>query len=154
MDLGPAIVELLQHRIGDGAADAATHYADLFLALSLSGLTQRTDEIVQAITLLLVAELFRGGAHGLHDDRNGALFPVIVMDGDGDTLAIFIHPQDDELARLCLLGHHGSLDLIQDHGRLQGCFCNNAIHTLSSFLVEFFWKNTVLLAGSLFQGLF
>ena len=87
---------------------------------------------MQAVALLLVAELFRGGAHGLHDDGHGALFPIIVVDGDGDTLAVFIHTQDDELTRLRLPGHHGRLDLIQDHGRLQGCFRNNAVHMISS----------------------
>ncbi len=77
VDLGAAIVELLQHGVRNGAAHAATHYADLLLALGLSGLTERTDEILQAVTLLLVAELFRGGAHGLNNDGNSALFPVI-----------------------------------------------------------------------------
>ena len=140
MDLGPAVVELLQHGIGNGAADAAAHHADLLLALGLGGRPQGAHEVMEAVALLLVAELFRGSAHGLHDDGDGALLPVVVMDSDGDTLAIFIHAQDNKLAGLGLLGHHGGLDLIQDHGRLQGCFRNNAIHTLSSFLVAFFLK--------------
>ena len=128
MDLSPAVVELLQHGIGNGAAYAAAHYADLLLALGLGGLAQGAYKVVEAVALLLMAELLGGGAHSLNDDGDGALLPIVIMDGDGDTLAVFIYPQDDELARLSLLCHHGGLDLIQDHSRLQSCFCNNAIH--------------------------
>ena len=93
-------------------------------------LTKKEFEI---LALLLVAELLGGGAHGLDDDGNGALFTVIVVDGDGDALAVFIHPQDDELAGLCLPGNHRSLDLIQDHGGFQRFFGHDAIHGRSFF---------------------
>ena len=40
-----------------------------------------------------------------------------------------IHTQDDELARLCLFGHHGCLDLIEDHSGLERFFLDDTVHT-------------------------
>ena len=75
------------------------------------------------------AALLIGGADGLDDDGHRTLFPVVVMDRNGDTLTLFVHTQDDELARLRLSGDHGRFDLVQDHGGLQRFFSNDAIHT-------------------------
>ena len=86
---------------------------------------------MQALALLLVAQLLGGGAHRLNDDGNGALLAVIVMDRNGDTLTILIHAQNDELAGLRLLGHHGCLDLIEDHSGFQRFLFHDAIHTYS-----------------------
>ena len=133
VDLCAAVMELLQNGIRDGAAHAAADDADLLLALGFGGLAQGANEVVQILALLLVAELLGGGAHGLDDDGNGALFTVIVVDGNGNALAVFIHPQDDELAGLCLPGNHRSLDLIQDHGGFQRFFGHDAIHGRSFF---------------------
>ena len=82
-----------------------------------------------ALALLLVAQLLGSGANGLDDDGHSALFPVVVVDRNGDTLTLLIHAQDDELARLRLFGDHGRFDLIQDHGGLQRFFSNDAVHT-------------------------
>ena len=139
MDLGSAVVELLQNGIRDGAAHAAADDTDLLLALGFGGLAQGAHKVVQILALLLVAELFGGGAHGLDNDGDSALLAVIVMDGDGDTLAVFIHPQDDELAGLCLFGNHRSLDLIQDHGGFQRFFGHDAIHGRSFFPIS--WES-------------
>ena len=56
------------------------------------------------------------------------------MDGDGDAFTVFIDAQDDELAGLGLLCHHRRLDLIQDDGRLERFFSDDAIHSVTSFL--------------------
>ena len=53
------------------------------------------------------------------------------MDRNGDTLTILIHAQNDKLAGLRLLGHHGCLDLIEDHGGFQRFLFHDAIHTYS-----------------------
>ena len=78
-------------------------------------------------------QLLRGGAHGLDDDGDGALLRVIVVDGDGDPLAVLIHAQDDELARLGLLGDQGCLDLVQGNGGTERLFSHDTIHTCSFF---------------------
>ena len=131
MNLCAAIVEFLQHGISDGATNAAAHHADLLLTLGLGRLTQRANEVLQVIALLLVAQLLGGGTDSLDDDGHRALLAVIVVNGDGDTLAVLIHTQDDELTGLRLLRHHGSLDLVEDHSGFQSFFCHNAIHTYS-----------------------
>ena len=124
-------MELLQNGVCDGAANAAADHADLLLTLGLGGTAQRAHKVMQAIALLLVAQLLGGGAHRLNDDGNGALLAVIVMDRNGDTLTILIHAQNDELAGLRLLGHHGCLDLIEDHSGFQRFLFHDAIHTYS-----------------------
>ena len=129
VDLGTAVVELLQHGIRDGAADAAAHHADLLLALGLGGLAQGAHKVLKTVALLLVAELLGGSAHGLDDNGHSALLAVVVVDGDGDALADLVHTQDDELPRLRLLRHHGGLDLIEDHGGLQRFFSDDTVHT-------------------------
>ena len=78
-----------------------------------------------------MAELFRRRAHGLDDDGDGALFRVVGVDGNGDAFALFVHPEDDELSRLGLLGDQRSLDLIQGDGGAKGFFSNNFVHSAS-----------------------
>jgi hypothetical protein len=64
---------------------------------------------------------------------------LLVVDRNGDPLAVLIHPQDDELAGQCLLGDHRRFDLKQNHRRLERLFSHNAIHKrLSSFFIQLF----------------
>ena len=49
---------------------------------------------------------------GQDDDGDGALFRVVGVDGNGDAFALFVHPEDDELSRLGLLGDQRGLDLV------------------------------------------
>lgn len=55
-----------------------------------------------------MSELFGGGADRLHDDGNGALLTVEVVDGDGDAFTVFIDAQDDELAGSAFLATIGA----------------------------------------------
>ena len=128
MDFRAAVVELLQNRVGDGAADAAAHDTDLFLAFGLGRAAQRADKVLNVLALGFMSELFGGGADRLHDDGNGALLTVEVVDGDGDAFTVFIDAQDDELAGLGLLCHHRRLDLVEGHGGLERFFLHDAIH--------------------------
>ena len=130
-------MELLEHGIGDGAAHAAADHADLLLALSLCGLAQRADKVLQALPLIQVAQLFRGGAGGLHDDTDCSLFAVIVVDCEGDSLPVFIHTQNDKLAGLCLLRNQRCLNLIQDHRRFERLFSDDSKHSSPSFSCSF-----------------
>ena len=136
MDLRAAIVELLENGVSDRAADAAADHTDLLLALGLGGLAERTDEVLDRLALGFVAELFRGRADGLDNDGDRALLAVVIVDGDGDALAVFIHTQNDELTGLRLLRHHRRLDLVQDHRRFQGFFSYDFVHAVSSFLFK------------------
>ena len=134
MDLSTIVMELLQHGIRNGAANAAAHNGDLLLALGLGGLAQRSHEVCQAIAFLHVAEFHSGGANRLNNDGDGALFGIIGVDGDGDTLAVFVRPQDDELTGLSFFGNEGCFDLIESHGGPQCLFSHDSVHIgVSSF---------------------
>ena len=74
-----------------------------------------------------------GGADDLDDDADGALLTIIIVDGQGDALAVLIHAQDDELAGLGLLGDHGSFDLKENDGRVERLFFYDTIHKSSFF---------------------
>jgi hypothetical protein len=80
-----------------------------------------------------VAELLRGGARRLNNDGNRALLRIVAVDGNGDALALLIHPQDDKLAGLGLFGDQRRLDLVQRHGGPQGLFSYDLIHFGSFF---------------------
>ena len=133
MDLSAVVMELLQYGIGDSATHAAANHADLLLALGLGGLAQGAHEVLEAVALVQMGQLLSSGADRLDNDGDGSFFRVIVIDRDGDTLAVLIHPQNDELARLRFLGYQGSLNLIQGNGGTQGLFSHNTIHTFPSF---------------------
>ena len=134
MDLSAIVMELLQHGIRNGAAHAAAHNGDLLLALGLGGLAQGAHEVCQAIAFLHVAELHSGSANRLNNDGDGALFGIIGVDGDGDTLAVFIRPQDDKLTGLSLFGNEGRFDLIESYGGPQCLFSHDSVHIgVSSF---------------------
>lgn len=82
--------------------------ATFFLPSVSVGLAQRSHEVCQAIAFLHVAEFHSGGANRLNNDGDGALFGIIGVDGDGDTLAVFIRPQDDKLTGLSIFGNEGA----------------------------------------------
>ena len=126
-------MELLQNGVGDGAAHAAADHADLLLAFGDGSLAQGSHEVLEAIALIQAGQLLGGGAHGLDNNGDGALLGIVVVDGDGDALAVLIHAEDDELARLGLLCDQGRLDLVQGHCGTEGLFSHDAIHTIPSF---------------------
>ena len=66
-------------------------------------------------------------------DGDGALFRVIGIDGDRDAFALFVHPEDDELSRLGLLGDQRGLNLVQGDGGAQSLFSDDFVHMLPSF---------------------
>ena len=128
MDFRAAVVELLQNGVGDGTADTAADDADLLLALGLGRTAERADKVLKELAFGLVSELFGGGADRLYDDGDGALLPIVVVDGDGDSFTVFIDAQDDKLAGLGLLRYHRRLDLVESHGGLERFFFHDAIH--------------------------
>ena len=83
MDLAALFVELLGHRVRDGAAHAAAHHGHLLEALGMGGGAQGAHEIRQGFPGLLVGQLDGGAAHQLVDDGDVALFPVIIGHGQG-----------------------------------------------------------------------
>ena len=134
--MAPVVVELLGHGIGDGGAHAAPDDGYAAEALRLGGPAQGAHEILKVLSLLLVAELFRGCAYQLEDDGDGALLPVVGGDGQGNALAVFIHAKDDELAGLAFPGHSRGLDLHEGHCGVQYPLFYDPIHSVSSFHLD------------------
>ena len=133
MDLGAVIMKFLQHRICNGAAHTAADHADLFLALSNSSLAQGAHEVLEIVTLVQMAELLCGGAHSLDDDGNSPFFGIVIVDSDGNTLAILIYAENDELARLGLLCDQRRFDFVQGHSGPECLFSDDTIHMIPSF---------------------
>ena len=71
---------------------------------------------------------FRGAAHDLKDDGNGALIPVEIGHGEGDALTLFIDAQNDELPRFRLAGNEGRIHFHQRHGRVEFPLFYNFVH--------------------------
>ena len=83
VNLSADVVELSSARIGEGAANAAAHHADLLLALGLGIFAQGAHKVLEAVALLHVAEFFLCGAHGLDNDGDGVPSQVVGIDRNG-----------------------------------------------------------------------
>ena len=94
-------------------------------------LAERPDEVEQAVALPEGVQQLGGGADDLKDDRHGALFAVIVRDGQRHPLPPLVDAEDDELARLRLFGDVRGLDLHQRHRVVQRPLLDNLVHTLT-----------------------
>ena len=109
-------MHLLGDGVGDSTADAAADNTDLLEAVHLGGLAERAYDIGDEIALLDGVEHFRGAAGRLNHDGNGALFPVIARDGDGNAFALLIQTEDDKLTRLRMARDQGRFNLKQANG--------------------------------------
>ena len=128
VDLRALLVELFRHRVSDGAAHAAADDGYLLQALCFRGAAQGAHKVLQAVALLQVVQLFRGGAHDLENNGHGAALPVEVRHSQGDAFALFVHPQDDELPRLRLFGNERRLNVHPGHGGVEHLFFYNSVH--------------------------
>jgi hypothetical protein len=93
------------------------------------GLAERADKIQDRIPRILRRQLQRRGADGLEYQQDFSLFPVEIRDRQRDPLALFIHPQHDELPRLRLLRHTRCADGHRIDVRRKLFFLQNLKHT-------------------------
>ena len=100
----------LGHGIRDGVAHAAANHADALEAFHVGGTAQRPDKVRDAVSRLEEIEHTGRLPDGLHHDGHSALLGVRGGDGDGNTLAVLVQPEDDELAGSRLAGDQRSLD--------------------------------------------
>ena len=103
----------MHRRNANAAADAhdATGLAILGL-MDFSRLAERTENRRQELTGLELRELHGGGAHGLEDDRNGALLRVGVGDGERNALShLLVDHENDELTGLTFARNERGLQL-------------------------------------------
>ena len=106
--------------------------ADLFMMLErLEDKHMTAQEVLQRKQeqLQQLGELQRRRAYGLEDERDRAFVRTSIGDGEGNALAeLVIDHEDDELARLALLGDEGSFHVHAEDvfGKLS--FCDDAVH--------------------------
>ena len=98
-DLDAPLVHLLGDGICDGAAHAAAHHADLLQAFHLGGLAQRAGDIGDIVPFFHGVQHSGGASRSLHHHGDGALLPIVARDGYRDAFALFVQPEDHELAR-------------------------------------------------------
>ena len=103
-DACPKAVEFLGQGERDRTANAATHDADLADSLGMRGNAERTNEVGDAVALILFAEEQGRGANGLEDDLDGACLAVAACHREGNALALLVDAQDDELSFLATRG--------------------------------------------------
>ena len=136
VDHAALLVQLAGNGQGNGAAHAAAHHADLFQTLGLGGAAQGAHKIMDFVTHLQGVQLHGGVAHDLEDDVHRAGLPVVAGDGQGDALALLQRADDDELARLRLLGDQGRLDAELGHSRVQLDLLRDPVHGENSFIYD------------------
>ena len=94
---------------GDGVNGGGSHTAgdhhDRTMVADFRRLSQRTDQRVQFVTHLSLAESLRTGAHNHHDHGNGSRLAIEIGDGQRDALAHFVAHHHQELSRLRLARH-------------------------------------------------
>ena len=129
VDLDAHFVQLLGLRIRDRTAQTAADDSNLFEAVELALLAERTDEIVQAVALVQRAERLRGRADLLEDDGDRAVFAVKIRDGERNSLALCADTQDDELTRLGLARNVRRVDDHQLGVHVQRLLFQNLIHS-------------------------
>jgi hypothetical protein len=89
---------------------------------------QRPGDILNGVAHLQGDEFPGAFAHRLNDQRDGAGGRIRVRDGEGDALAAFAQPHDDELAGLTDLRQTGHLEVeAGDVGAELGAG-NDAVH--------------------------
>ena len=83
-------MELLCNRVSDSAAHSAAYNSDLLKALCLCSSANRTYEVLQAIALIEMVELFCSSANYLENDSYRTALAVEISDSEWYTLAVSI----------------------------------------------------------------
>ena len=91
------------HRQGNGTAQSSAQNGHAANILHLSGQTQGTHKVLEAVALVQLVQSHGRTADFLINYGNQTVHRA--GDGQWDPLSLFIHPQDNELARLGLCGH-------------------------------------------------
>lgn len=84
----------IKHRHADAARDKQN-----LVGVEMGGFAQRPHDVVQTVAFVHFSELHRGGAHRLDKKGYGALFPVIVGNGERNPFPLFVHAQENKLSR-------------------------------------------------------
>ena len=87
-----------RRRVGHCGADSPAHHNHCAVVLDLRGFAERADHVENLIAGFQRVEQVSGLSRGLYDDIDGAVLGIGVLNGDRNTLALFVDTKDDELA--------------------------------------------------------
>ena len=104
---------------------------NLFETVELCRGAERTDEILNRLALVLVVQLFGGGADDLEDDADGARGLVGPGDCERYAFAVIVDPEYDELTGLCLSRDERGFYVHERDRRVERFFVNYPVHILS-----------------------
>ena len=127
-NLSSSCVKSLSDGHCDCAANAAADDTNLLEAFKMCCNTERTNEILNGITLVKVIELFSCSANDLENDLNCSFILVGACNGERDSLAVFVNAKDYELTGLCLFSNKRCLDFHKCYRRIEDFFCYNSVH--------------------------
>ena len=126
--LAAHFMQLLCNGQSDGAADAAADDANALQPFDMGCNAKGTDEILNVFAFFFCIKQSCCCADNLENDSYCALFSVITRNGQGDSLAVFVDAQNDELTGFCLFRHEGSFDFHHGDGRIEFFSQCNLIH--------------------------
>ncbi len=98
----------------------------------MAGLTQRADEVMQAVAPFQLIKLHGAGSQHLIDDADAAAPRVRIHDREGDALGVLPRPQDDKLAHFGFFSHERGLDINAYGCIVQPGLVDDLIHALLS----------------------
>ena len=130
--------EPLDLRVHRSSADTAgdeqdIHFPKLFVRLlrQFAGSSQRSDHVCKAVTLFQELHPIGACADDLENDGDGAFFPVIVADRQGNALPCLVDPDDQEFAGKTFLRDAVCLNFHQEDLFRQLTLFQNSVHDVS-----------------------
>ena len=126
-------VKGLSLRVSYGNAQTARYHGGLFAlqVVKLAGLAERACKVHEAIALLQEVKALRGGAYLLEYYGCRTLFAVVIRDGEGYALALFVNAKHNELPGQGLPCDVGRFDFYQRHRVVQTFFSYYTVHRLN-----------------------
>ena len=99
--------------------------------VKLAGLAERACKVHEVIALLQGVQTLCGGAYLLEYYGCRTLFAVVIRDGEGYALALFVNAQYYKLAGQSLPCDVGRFDFYQRHRVVQTFFSYYTVHRLN-----------------------
>ena len=100
-----------------GDAETAADEDDGAETFDFRGAAQGACDIENALAAFKAAHFYRGLAHRLHEQGEGAPHFIVMGDGERDALAVLVQSQDHKLAGAGLSGDLGRLNDETEHPR-------------------------------------